>query len=275
MTLDLERVLETAVAVAREAGQVLARGQRAGFSVEQKAGSEIVTECDRRSEVLIVERLRAAFPAFGLVAEEGSGDDHATAGRPTWYVDPLDGTNNFAHGLPWYTVSLGLELDGQALVAVVHAPSTGWTWTATRGGGCRLNGEAARVSQTDALDKALVATGFAYDRWTSTRNNISEFNTLLMRCSDLRRVGAASLDCAMVASGWLDGYWELTLRPWDVSAGALLVEEAGGHVSAVDGSPFSSAGGAIVASNGRLHPALLSALSDAVASSPAGSVRSG
>jgi myo-inositol-1(or 4)-monophosphatase len=179
----------------------------------------------------------------------------------------LDGTNNFAHGLPWYTVSLGLEQEDQGLVAVVHAPRAGWTWGAIRGGGCQLDGVPAAVSTTDRLENALVATGFAYDRWTSPRNNLAEFSTMLMRCSGVRRVGVASLDCAMVASGWLDAYWEFGIRRWDVSAGALLVQEAGGKLSATDGSPFSSGKGDIVATNGLLHDAVLAGLAAATPTS--------
>jgi myo-inositol-1(or 4)-monophosphatase len=261
--VDLDRALQTARETARRAGALLRDGRRRAFAVDHKGEVDLVTEHDRRSEALVVEALSRAFPDHAVVGEEGSAVGREGSGRPVWLVDPLDGTTNYAHRMPWYAVSIGLELDGEPLVGVVHAPEMGWEFWAARGRGAHLGDAPIRVSTVPDLDGALVATGFPYDRRTSPHNNVPELAAVLRRCQGVRRIGVASLDCALTAWGRLDAYWEYKLHPWDISAGALLVLEAGGQVSLADGERYRSGAGDIAASNGLVHDELLAALAGA------------
>ena len=252
--------------VAHEAGAILRAGAGRAHEVDRKRTAvDLVTEYDRRSEAHVVRALQAAFPDDEVVAEEGGG--HAGRSGRRWLVDPLDGTTNFAHGLPFFCVSIGLEDGDGALAGVVAAPALGWTFFGARGQGAFVEQPALTlvprrlaVSETATLGASLMATGFPYDNATSARNNFAECTRIYPLTQGLRRVGAAALDLCMVAAGWLDGYWELKIKPWDVSAGALLVREAGGRVSDYGGGPFASDGGEIVASNGHIHDALVAAL---------------
>jgi myo-inositol-1(or 4)-monophosphatase len=216
---------------------------------------DLVTEWDTRIEALIRARLDELSPGVPIVGEESGGD----ARGERWLIDPIDGTVNFAHGLPLWAITVALEADGRPLVGVVSAPALGWEMWGSRGGGAWWNGAPMRVSGTSALEQAMLATGFPYDR-AETRHNFAEWDHLQCVAGACRRLGAASLDLALVARGALDGYWESRLQPWDVSAGALLVEEAGGTVTGLGGGRFHSDEGAAVASNGRIHDALLGAL---------------
>jgi myo-inositol-1(or 4)-monophosphatase len=245
--------------VAARAGAILAEGAFRAHEAERKRTAvDLVTDYDKRSEALIVAAIQARFPDDLIVAEE-SATSIGSAGR-RWLVDPLDGTTNFAHGLPFFCVSIGLEVGGRAELGVVAAPALGWTFFGARGQGAFFNDKRMSVSATETLQDSLLATGFPYDSSTSPRNNFDEFVRLYKRTQGVRRAGAAALDLCMTAAGWFDGYWELKLKPWDVCAGALFVEEAGGRVSDWTGGPFSSDGGEIVASNGHLHQLLVDAL---------------
>ncbi|MCU1278434.1 MAG: inositol monophosphatase [bacterium] len=260
------RELAVARRIAAEAAAILRVGAGRRHDSDQKRTSvDLVTEYDRRSEAHVVAALRAAFPDDEVVGEEGGGQSGSSGRR--WLVDPLDGTTNFAHGLPFFCVSIGLEDARGPLVGVVDAPALGWQFYGARGGGAffveRERTVAERrlhVSETDALAGSLLATGFPYDTATSARNNLAEWTRIYPLTQGLRRVGAAALDLCFVAAGWMEGYWELKIKPWDVDAGALFVVEAGGRVTDRGGAPFVSDGGEIVASNGRLHDALLAAL---------------
>ncbi len=257
---------ELAVArrVAVEAGAILRAGAgRRHASGHKRTAVDLVTEYDQRSEAHVVGALTAAFPDDEVVAEEGGGQKGASGRR--WLVDPLDGTTNFAHGLPFFCVSIAVEDARGPLAGVIDAPALGWHFYAARGQGAFLveHGMAERrlaVSDTDELAASLLATGFPYDTASSARNNLAEWARLYPRTQGLRRVGAAALDLCFVAAGWMDGYWELKIKPWDVSAGALIVAEAGGRVSDYRGAPFRSDAGEILATNGRLHDALAAAL---------------
>jgi myo-inositol-1(or 4)-monophosphatase len=259
-------MIELAVArrVAVEAGAILRAGAgRKHASDHKRSLVDLVTEYDKRSEAHIVAALRAAFPDDEVVAEEGGGQPGASGRR--WLVDPLDGTTNFAHGLPFFCVSIGLEDASGPLAGVIDAPALGWHFYAARAHGAWLveRGMAERrlaVSDTGSLDASLLATGFPYDAAVSARNNLAEWSYIYPKTQGLRRAGAAALDLCFVAAGWMDGYWELKIKPWDVAAGALFVTEAGGRVTDYRGGPFRSDGGEILATNGRLHDALAAAL---------------
>ncbi len=258
-----ERALEVALGAAREAALLLREGFRCEeLTIEHKSAIDPVTDYDRRAEALLVGRLRDAFPDHRLRGEEGGdqGADAADDERPIWYVDPLDGTVNFTHHIPWYAVSIGLERGGEGEVAVVLAVEQGWELTAIRGRGTKKDGAPARVSAAVELVASLLATGFPYRR--EIDDNIRRTSRVLHRAQGIRRMGTASLDLAGVACGWLDGYWEPGLSAWDMSAGALLVHEAGGRVTNLVGAPFRSERPSIAASNGLIHDALLATLSE-------------
>lgn len=252
--------------LANEAGALLRGASFAAHSASQKATAiDLVTEYDRRSEALIVAGLSAGFPADAILAEE-SGARPGSSGR-RWLIDPLDGTTNFAHGLPFFCISIGLEESGVPQVGVVEAPALGWSFWGSRNEGAFFNGKRLAVSRTASLDEALLVTGFPYDRRTTADNNLREFSALELRAQGVRRIGAAALDLAMVAAGWFDGYWEGKLQPWDWAAGMLLVQEAGGRLSTRADRPFLVEGSDLVATNGHIHDALVAALA-AVRSQP-------
>jgi myo-inositol-1(or 4)-monophosphatase len=252
-----ERLLGLAVDLARRAGALQRERYETALEVGTKSAPvDLVTEVDRACEALIVEALERERPGDAVLAEEGSGRDRAGA-TWRWVVDPLDGTTNYAHGYPRFCVSIGVEREAQRHLGVVYDPLLGELYHALRGAGAFRNGAPIRVSPEPRLDRALLATGFAYDRRESELDNLSYFGAFLKRARALRRDGSAALDLCYVASGRLDGYWELKLRPWDVAAGALLVEEAGGRFSDFAGRGPASAGREVVASNGRIHEAML------------------
>ncbi|HVZ75572.1 MAG TPA: inositol monophosphatase family protein [Polyangia bacterium] len=259
-TDPLAETLRVAVDVAREAGRILVEGWGTRPTVRFKDEDiNLVTEYDKRSEALIVERLARAFPQDRVVAEEGSvveGQGDAGA-RRVWYVDPLDGTTNFAHGLPLFSVSLGLVVDGRAALGVVEAPVLGWTFAGKigldgSGGGSTFNGKPITPSTTDRLSGALLVTGFPYAR-NPIQDNLAEWAAFTAAAQGTRRLGSAALDLCFVAAGWLDGYWERALHPWDLVAGAAIVEGAGGRATDLDGSPFDGRTGRVLASNAHIH----------------------
>jgi myo-inositol-1(or 4)-monophosphatase len=230
--------------------------------VERKSAVDLVTEIDRGAEDIIVRGLRAAFPDHDIVAEESS-PRRAQGLRPCWYVDPLDGTTNFVHGLPHCAVSLAMATpDGAIAAAVVFDPFKQEMFTAVRGQSAMLNDEPIRVSEAGALDESLFVTGFPYDRRQHTKFYIAYFETFIRRCRDLRRFGSASLDLCYVAAGRFDGFWEWRLKPWDTAAGWLILEEAGGRVTDFDGSPYDPWLPRILATNGRVHDEALAVLAE-------------
>ncbi len=241
--------------VTRRCGaQLLARFGEA-HDIREKGRRDIVTEADRASEATVVAAVRAAFPTAAILGEEGGS--YAGTGDERFIVDPLDGTTNYAHGYPMYCISLAYERAGIVEAAAIDAPSLGWHVTGVRGGGAYLNGVRIRVSSVDALERALVCTGFNPARY---ERNGPHFAALSRRAQGVRRDGSAALDLALVAAGRFDAFWEWDLKPWDVAAGALLIAEAGGRVTAIDGGPFVLDAGSIATSNGVLHAELLEAL---------------
>ena len=246
--------LESAVEIAHEAGGLLAGYFERRVPFEMKGDFDLVTEADRASEKLVVERLRARFPSHGIVAEEGGGN--AGSSGYVWHVDPLDGTTNFAHGFPIFNVTLGLELDGEMVAGVVHDPTRQETFTAERGGGAWLNNRRIRVSATERLDSCLLSTGFPARKRT-LNPNIHFYHQLAMATHGVRRTGAAAIDLAYVACGRLDGYWEFGLKSWDMAAGTLLVREAGGAVSDMLGAAHTLSSPHLLTDNQRVHEQLL------------------
>jgi myo-inositol-1(or 4)-monophosphatase len=254
---ERERALAVALAAAREAGELLMGhfGRLDPARIASKsAARDLVTEADLASERVLVAALRAAFPEHAIEAEELVRDE--ASARPRWFLDPLDGTVNFVHRLPCFAVSLGLWADGRPEVAVVLAPRLGETFHAVRDGGAFLGTERLRVSSTDVLGEAILATGFPYRRTGPRASNLENFAALLPEVRDLRRMGSAALDLAYVAAGRYDGFWELHLAPHDVAAGALLVREAGGRVTDLDGGEDWLRGGNVIAAGPALHATL-------------------
>lgn len=246
--------LETAMEIAREAGALLANYFERRIGFELKGEYDLVTEADRASENLVVERLRSHFPSHSIVAEEGGGLQNSK--EYCWYVDPLDGTTNFAHGFPVFNVTLALEHAGELVAGCIFDPTRQEMFAAERGAGAYMNNRRIRVSKVGKLEEMLVATGFP-SRRRHANINVHFFYQLAMFTHGVRRAGSAALDLAYVASGRLDGFWEFNLNPWDVAAGILLIREAGGAVSDMCGRPVSLRGPHILADNGLVHASVL------------------
>ncbi len=226
--------VETAAAIAREAAAIIEDLRLRSIGYEIKGESDLVTAADRASELHIVSRLRAAFPTHGIVAEEGNNEEMRS--EYCWYVDPLDGTTNFAHGYPVYNTTLGLEKHGEIVAGVVYDFTRNEMFTAEKGAGAYLNGERLSVSKADRIEDGLFSTGFP-SRRRHHNINIHFYYQLAMISHGVRRGGSAAIDLAYVASGRLDAFWEFGLNPWDLAAGKLLVEEAGGLVTDMHGAP--------------------------------------
>jgi myo-inositol-1(or 4)-monophosphatase len=290
--------LETAIKLARRAGGLLHEGYRQPKRIERKGTIDLVTEYDLKSEELLVNGILSAYPHDSILAEEGGRaggtppgaekDASPTSvelpvpsegegpvppapsgreGRPgkgdsyLWLVDPLDGTTNFAHGLPFFSVAIALMSAEEIIFGVVYDPERDELFQATRGEGALLNGERVRVSDTETVTDSLLVTGFPYDVRTNPNNNINHYSTLALRSRGVRRLGSAALDLAYVAAGRLDGYWELRLNPWDWAAGVLMVREAGGQVTTMTGGQKVLAGDeTLLATNGLIHERMIEAL---------------
>ena len=252
-------MLDFAIDIARRAGALLVEGLRGQPRIELKSPFEVVTDLDRASEQLIVGAIRAAFPDHAILAEESGGAFGST--QPTWLIDPLDGTNNYAHGFPYFAVSLALWADNQPQLGVVFDPLRDEMFSAAAGKGAYCNDQRMRVSPITTLGAALISTGFPYNYAGNPRNNLPEFDRIQARCHGVRRAGAAALDLAYVAMGRLDAHWEYNLNPWDVGAGALMVLEAGGRLSNRSGAPWQIHDDWLLASNGHIHDELLQGLS--------------
>ena len=249
--------ISTASQIARYAGTLLMEHFARGVKTEYKGTGtvDIVTEADRASEKLIVESLMEAFPSHGIVGEEGSR--WQGSGEYLWYVDPLDGTTNFAHSFPVFCVSMGLAQKGEVIAGVIFDPTRNELFAAERGGGATLNGESIHVSKITRLGESLLGTGFPSKK-RHLNPNIHFYYQLTLKTHGIRRPGSAALDLSCVASGRYDGYWEFNLNAWDTSAGVLLVQEAGGKVTHIDGSKFDVAASRdVLATNGAIHQELM------------------
>ncbi|ESA35228.1 inositol monophosphatase fructose- -bisphosphatase family protein [Leptolyngbya sp. Heron Island J] len=258
---DLQRFLEIATEAALAGGAVLQRYWGNLSSIQEKGRSgDLVTEADRASEVAVLAVIKRHLPDHAILAEESGQLGHSD--NPLlWAIDPLDGTTNYAHQYPLCAVSIGLLVAGKPMVGVVYNPILQDLYRAAKGLGATHNRQSIQVSKATQLSNSLLVTGFAYDRRETIDNNYAEFCHFTHLTQGVRRGGSASIDLAHVASGCLDGYWERGLSPWDLAAGVVLVEEAGGQVSAYNGDPFDIYSGRLVATNGALHQPIVHELS--------------
>ena len=258
----MESYLNIAVEISREAGALLAQLFKRPHEITYKRPSDLVTESDRRSEALIIERLQSHFPKHSIVAEEGGGGK--TDSDYCWYVDPLDGTTNFAHGFPVFCVTLGLAYRGEVIAGVVYDPLREELYTAERGAGAYLNNKRIHVSKAPKLSESLLATGFP--PFASDHDlNIEYYLRFTQLSHGIRRAGSAALDLCSVACGRFEGFWELKLNPWDKAAGMLLVTEAGGRVSDLKGGPYDLLADEVFASNGLIHDAMCEVFAEVLA----------
>ena len=252
---DLESRLAFASDLARRAGALLNEGFGRVQDVDRKGAIDLITECDLRSEELLVEAIRETYPDDAILAEE---QGEVGEGESQWLIDPLDGTTNFAHGLPIFTVSIAWALDLRPKLGVVYDPMRDELFHALQDGGAWLNSRRLEVSKEGKLDDSLLVTGFPYDVRTNPENNLDHYAAFALRTRGVRRLGAASLDIAYVAAGRFDGYWEMRLWPWDWAAGMLLVQEAGGLISRTDvGDDVFAQPTSMLASNGLIHEAMM------------------
>lgn len=252
-------MLDFAITMARKAGALLLDGLERRPVIELKSSFEVVTDIDRASEQLIVTAIRQQYPDHGIVAEEGTGVEPAS--EYLWVIDPLDGTNNYAHNFPFFAVSIGLLCNRELFAGVVFDPLRNELYSAQKGQGAFCNGRRIAVSTTTPLAAALLSTGFPYDYATATANNARQFDRIQSCTQGVRRAGAAALDLAYVAMGRLDAHWELQLKAWDSAAGALLVAEAGGRLSDWSGNDWNPWSANMIASNGHIHNELIGILS--------------
>lgn len=254
--------LNAAEEIAREAGTLIAELSNQSLEIKYKRKSDLVTIADKRSEALIVGHLRKRFPDHAIVGEEGG--NHQSDSGYCWYVDPLDGTTNYAHGFPVYSVTLGLAYRDEVIAGVVFDPTRNELFSAERGAGAYLNGKRLRVSSTDNLSESLVGTGFP--PFADNHDlNVQFYFRFTELSHGIRRAGSAALDLCTVAAGRFEGFWELKLNPWDKAAGILMVTEAGGKVSDVKGSPFKLLGDDVFASNGLVHDEMLKVFAEIMA----------
>ena len=255
---DQRAFLTLAGELAMGAGDILKKGFHSRKKIDYKGRINPVTDYDYKAEQYIISRIKKRYPDHEFLAEEGTSKGSKSAYR--WVIDPLDGTVNFAHGFPVYCVSIALEHEGEVELGAVYDPERDELFHAARGKGARMNQEKLAVSDTSKLQRALLATGFAYDIGTSKRNNLGLFARMAKKVEGVRRPGSAAIDLCWLAAGRIDGFWELKLHPWDTAAAKLIVEEAGGKVTRIDGREYSIFDNDILASNKTLHTKMQKAL---------------
>lgn len=256
--MDTDHYLKEACFIARKAGEMLKENIDSSAEIHFKGVVDLVTDYDNQAQRIIFDHLSACFPEHDFMGEEGLSRDKGREFR--WIIDPLDGTTNYAHGFPVFCVSIALEREGEVILGIIHDPMREEMFSAVKGKGALLEGKEIRVSAVDDLDKSLVATGFPYDIRESEVNNIDHFNHFLVRVQAIRRCGSAAMDLCYVACGRFDGFWELKLHPWDVAAGALIVQEAGGRITDFRKQEFSIFGSEILATNGLIHDQMVEVL---------------
>lgn len=257
----MQPTLNFLIELAKSAGEIVRRGYGQRHVIQYKSEIDLVTEVDHQSEAHLVAAIRRAYPEHSLITEEAG----SLAGQACcmWYIDPLDGTVNYSHGLPFFCVSVAYAEDGQMRLGVVYDPMRDECFSAERGQGAWLNGELMHVSHTPDLAHSLLVTGFPYDMWESEANNLDNFIRFSRRSQAVRRLGSAALDLCYVAAGRLDGYWEIKIKPWDIAAGGLIVAEAGGVVTKLNGSPdYMAPPYDILATNPFVHAEMLKGLQE-------------
>jgi myo-inositol-1(or 4)-monophosphatase len=252
MAYEMAKFLTVAWEAANAAGTLIREGCQQPKQIDYKGAIDLVTSIDRESERRIVEILQRNFPDHSILAEEETNIDRAEHNH-RWIIDPLDGTTNFAHGYPQFCVSIALEYENEIILGLVYDPVRRECFRAVKSQGATLNGSTIRTSDVKELDKALLATGFPYDRRDKADFYLTFFKEFMTRSQGIRRAGSAALDLCYVACGRLDGFWEFKLRPWDTAAGALIVAEAGGKLTDFSGDPFSIWDNETLASNGAIH----------------------
>ncbi len=258
--LDPGRELKFAVKAAKEAGKILLNGLEQKLQIEYKGVIDLVTDIDRESQGCILTILKEEFPNHKFIAEEGADLDLLNSEK-VWLIDPLDGTTNYAHGYRCFCISIAYSEGGILKAGVIYDPCADELYSAEKDKGAYLNGRKLNVSRTDELNRSLLITGFPYDIRESQVNNLGLFNHIIMKAQAVRRDGSAALDLAYLAAGRFDGFWELKLHPWDIAAGAIIVEEAGGTVTNFSGGRMGLDAFEVLATNGRIHDALLSEIS--------------
>lgn len=254
---NLEKWLEAVEEIACEAGDMVKGMERSRPKVMHKGPADLVTEADLKADAFIVKAIKDLFPDHEILAEESGGNREADI---LWVIDPIDGTTNYAHGFPVYAVSIGLFVKKESLAGVVYDPNLKELFSAVRGRGATLNGDAIHVSTVESLENALLATGFPYTLRDDPKKIMNDFVNISLRVQGVRRAGAASIDLCAVACGRFDGFWEVGLKPWDTAAGGLIVEEAGGCLSNFSGKAFDHFIPEMTASNSIIHPELLGIL---------------
>jgi myo-inositol-1(or 4)-monophosphatase len=258
---SIDDCIKVGMEVVKEAGRLLRERFDTEFAISHKGVVNLVTEVDLAAEEMIVAGIRKTFPSHAILAEEKHGDP--ADGVVKWVIDPLDGTTNYAHGYPVFSVSIGLEIAGEVEWGAVYDPLRNDLYTARRGFGAFCNGSALHVSEVRSLSASLLATGFPYDIRTSSQNNLKSFSAFAVRTQGVRRSGSAAIDLCQVAAGRLDGFWELKLSPWDCAAGYLMIREAGGIVTNYSGRPGSIYEREVIASNGLIHQEMIAVLETA------------
>lgn len=248
LIFEISKSLEN---ISRTAGKILLNFFREHFEVKDKKGSELVTTADIKSEEYIIKELKKRYPHIDVIAEESSSKD--VEKNNMFLIDPLDGTHNFAYGIPFFCVSIALQLEGEIVIGVVYDPVHKELFSCVKNRGTYLNGKKIKVSERIRLKDSILATGFPYIRKSKDNSNIPEFSEFLMKTRGLRRLGSAALDLAYVACGRLDGFWEKYLNPWDIAAGGILVIEAGGKVTNFSNCNWDVKKDNIIASNGKIH----------------------
>lgn len=255
-------MIELAIRAAREAGAILQDFAARGFQIENKGRINLVTEADLASERHIKQLISSHYPTHRILAEESgaSSDESNSSEQYTWIIDPLDGTTNFSHGFPCYAVSIGIEYKGESVAGVIYDPCRDEMFAAERGAGATCNDQKIQVSEIERLERALVVSGFPYDVRERMEEYLPAWREFLNHAQGVRRLGAAAIDMACVAAGRMDGFWEQGLNAWDVAAGWVIIEEAGGCVTKLDGSPFDNHSASLLCSNGLVHDEMLDVL---------------